>query len=453
VPQRARILVIDDTPANVRLLKARLTGLGYRVEGATEAHEGLRLALASPPDLVITDVMMPGMDGFELTRRLKVDPSTRLVPVILATALESTEARLQGLECGADEFLSKPVDATVLELRVRSLVRVGQLRAEMAHRRALLAKTHAPRPAPDVEEERVLLVDDDPLFSRQFVAAADVAVDVAGNLLEARERLAQRSYSAYFVDLNLPDGSGNALLAEIRSNPELSLRPVLVVSAQGDLETKLAALECGAEDYLIKPVPRAELAARVAACLRRSRTAQEQEVRLKEALEASVTDPGTGLHNRRYLFDDLGNRLRDAAPGRAGFGLLLCDLDHFKSVNDELGHVVGDRLLREFSSLLRGALRLSDLAARYGGEEFVAVLPNADEEVALRTAERLRALIEGHEFGAAPGRRVTVSIGVTVLMPSDGRAEDVLDRADQAAYAAKAAGRNAVRLNLLQSSA
>ena len=445
------ILVIDDQPANVRLLEVRLRALGYRTEGTTDPEDGLRLAEECPPDLVITDVMMPGLDGFEVTRRLKGSDRTRLVPVILATALDGAAERIRGLECGADEFLTKPVNQLELRLRVRSLVRVGRLRKEVARRRALSMRAVSPPPSAPAEvvRPRVLLVDDEEGFVRQVALSfADVGIEVvpARNLAEARRVLAVEEPSVILVDLVLPDGDGADLLAQLRADDRFSLTPILMLTATRNLETKLTALECGADEYLVKPINHRELRTRVQLFVRRAQAAKDQSERLREAMNRSITDAGTGLHNRRFLFDDLRSRLEERPQDRSGFAVLLCDLDHFKRVNDRRGHLTGDRLLREFAWLLRGSLRLSDLAARYGGEEFVAVLPAADAEVAARIAERIRADVESRDFGVGGG--VTLSIGVTVSREADTRPEDLLERADLAVYAAKEGGRNCVRARL-----
>ncbi len=445
------ILVIDDQATNVRLLEVGLRALGYRTDGTTDPEEGLRLAAECVPDLVITDVMMPRLDGYEVTRRLKASERTRLVPVILATALDGTAERIRGLECGADEFLTKPISQLELRLRVRSLVRVGRLRKEVARRRRLsMQVVTPPKPADDVEvPPAVLLVEDDEALVTQCrLSFRHIGIETipARSLQEARAALAVSEPSVILVDLMLPDGDGTELLAQLRADERFRLTPILMLTARSDLETKLGALECGADEFLVKPVNHRELQTRVQQAVRWARAAQEQQARLQDALDRSVTDAGTGLHNRRFLFDDLSSRLGEQQAGSSGFALLLCDLDHFKGINDSLGHLAGDRLLREFAWLLRGSLRLYDLAARYGGGEFVAVLPSADAEVAARIAERIRADVESRDFGLGDGRAVTLSIGVTVSRAGDTQPEDVLQRADVAVYAAKEGGRNCVRV-------
>ncbi len=445
------ILVIDDQAVNVRLLEVRLRALGYRTDGTTDPAEGLRLAGECPPDLVITDVMMPRLDGYEVTRRLKSSERTRLVPVILATALDGAAERIRGLECGADEFLTKPINQLELRLRVRSLVRVGRLRKEVARRRQLSMQVVMPPKAltdPEVSPTVLLVEDDEAVITQCKLSFGHVGIETiaARGLEEARAALAVSEPRVILVDLMLPDGDGIDLLAELRADDRFRLTPILILTARDDLETKLTALECGADEFLVKPVNHRELRARVQQAVRRAQNARDQQARLADALSRSITDAGTGLHNRRFLFDDLSSRLAEQQAGSSGFALLLCDLDHFKGVNDSLGHLAGDRLLRDFAWLLRGSLRLYDLAARYGGEEFVAVLPSADAEVAVRIAERIRAEVESRDFGLGDGRRVTLSIGVTVSQPGDRQPEDVLERADVAVYAAKEGGRNCVRV-------
>lgn len=304
----ARILVVDDHPDNVLLLRARLEARGYIVESAEDGQAALDRIYASPPDLVLLDVMMPRIDGIEVVRRIKRDRSLPFIPVILQTALDSTEHMVQGLDAGADDYISKPINFRELEARIRSLLRIQALQSELA------------------ERER--------------------------ELSEANDRL----------------------------------------------------------------------------------------------LRVSRTDSLTGVANRRYLEERLQEMWEHSQRLHEPFSVVMCDIDHFKRVNDDHGHQAGDVVLRQFADLLVAATREIDKVGRYGGEEFLLALPGTVLDAAVTFAERLRADVAAHDFRFDGGTlRRTVSCGVAAWPhPRIRTLEALIKAADDALYVAKETGRNRV---------
>lgn len=304
-----RILVVDDHPDNIMVLRARLEARGYLVESAEDGQEALEKIYASPPDLVLLDVMMPKIDGMEVARRVKSDRSLPFIPVIMQTALDSTESMVQGLDAGADDYISKPINFKELEARVKSLLRIQALQKEL--------------------EER----------ERQ--------------LSEANDQL----------------------------------------------------------------------------------------------LTMSRTDALTGLDNRRHLGErlhemwELGQRLHEP------LALVMCDIDHFKRVNDEHGHQAGDAVLQQFAAVLKSEAREIDRVGRYGGEEFMLILPGTVLDAAVTFADRLRAAVEAHVFTFGEGETLhrTMSCGVAAWPhPRIDDQEALIRAADEALYVAKETGRNRV---------
>ncbi len=208
------------------------------------------------------------------------------------------------------------------------------------------------------------------------------------------------------------------------------------------------ALEIGANDLLARPIDPEEMAARVRTLIRQKRYTDFLRHNLDHSLELAVTDPLTGLHNRRYMAGQLGALVRRAThPGGEPVSALLIDIDHFKRVNDTFGHDVGDEVLREFAVRLATNVRAIDLACRLGGEEFVVIMPDSDLAAAYKVAERLRLHISGSPFrvqGADEALAVTVSIGVAVTGAEGDTPDALIKRADSAVYDAKRAGRNQV---------
>lgn len=305
-----RILVVDDHPDNIQVLRARLEARGYLVDEAEDGQQALERVHASPPpDLILLDVMMPKIDGFEVVRRIKSDETLPFIPVIMQTALDTTESMVQGLDAGADDYIAKPINFRELDARVKSLLRIQSLQSS----------------------------------------------------LQQREK-------------------------------ELS-----VANAQ--------------------------------------------------LLVMSSTDVLTGVANRRSLEERLHDLWEHSRRLHEPLSLVMCDIDHFKRVNDEYGHQVGDTVLQQFAKLLAAEAREIDKVGRYGGEEFVLLLPGTVLDAAVTFAERIRECVEKREFTYGEGQSLhrTMSCGIASWPhPLVMDQEALIKAADDALYVAKETGRNRV---------
>lgn len=305
-----RILVVDDNADNIQLLRARLEARGYIVEEAPDGEVALeRVFTNPPPDLILLDVMMPKIDGFEVVRRIKSDETLPFIPVIMQTALDSTESMVQGLDAGADDYVSKPVNFRELDARVKSLLRIKGLQSALAQR------------------ERELSV----------------------------------------------------------ANAQLRIM--------------------------------------------------------------SSTDVLTGVANRRSLEERLHEMWEHSIRLHEPLSVVMCDIDHFKRVNDDFGHQAGDAVLQQFAKLLQAEAREIDRVGRYGGEEFVLLLPGTVLDAAVTFAERIRESVERAEFRYGDGQTLqkTMSCGVAAWPhPLVNDPEALIKAADDALYAAKETGRNRV---------
>ena len=309
--RKARILVVDDHEDNIELLRARLEARGYEVDGATDGQQALDKVEEICPDLILLDVMMPKMDGMEVARRLKAKIANKelpFIPIIMQTALDSTENKVEGLDAGADDYLTKPINFAELEARVSSKLRIKALQSE----------------------------------------------------LEARDK-------------------------------ELS-----------ELNDKLRQI--------------------------------------------SLTDGLTQIENRRSLEERLHDMWQHSVRLHEPIALVMCDIDKFKTVNDQFGHQAGDSVLKEFAQLLKAEAREIDRVGRYGGEEFLLILPGTVLDAAVTFAERLREKVEGHTFTYAGGTLCrTMSCGVAGSPhPRVKDQEALLKASDDALYVAKETGRNRV---------
>lgn len=446
----ARILVVDDVDTNVRLLEAKLTIEYYEVLTCKDGATAIEMARTEQPDLILLDVMMPLMDGFETCRQLKDDPSTRHIPVVLVTALDGREDRIRGLEAGADDFLSKPLDDVILMARVRSLTRLKIMIDELREREESVRRigiTDAGVERLRGTGGRVLIVDDndaqaDRIMQELSKEHRPVRLDNLGDDFTST----MGSIDLLIINAVTDGFDGLRLLAHLRARETTRALPILTIVDTRDRQRLVKALELGANDIISTPVDPDELSVRTVTQVLRKRYTEFLRDRLERNLEAAVTDVLTGLHNRRYMASQLLSLVARANHGGDTVSVLILDLDHFKQINDSFGHDAGDAVLREFAVRLATNVRALDLPCRLGGEEFVVVMPGTGLEDAQRIAERIRRDVSREPFRAAgtgEGLAVTVSVGVATAVAGD-TPETLLKRADQGVYEAKSLGRDRV---------
>lgn len=450
----ARILVVDDVLANAKLLEARLSAEYFEVRTAANGFDALLLCSRSAFDVVLLDVMMPGLDGFEVCRRLKADPATAHVPVVLVTALDHSADRVRGLEAGADDFLTKPVDELALIARVRSLVRFKQVvdelrrQVDVAAQLKLQGGLNGEALVDEGGRGRVLLIEDRVSSAERLAASLSEShsVDVETTGEDALFRAATGHYELVIVSSTLKDHDALRICSQIRSLERTRDLPILLLAEGEDRARIVRGLDIGVNDYLLRPIDRDELRARVRSQLRRKRYADRLRDIMQASLQMAVTDPLTGLHNRRYLESHLGGLIDEAADSDKRLALMILDIDHFKSVNDTFGHDAGDEVLKRFADRVKTVIRGVDVLCRLGGEEFVIVMPDTGLDVAGRVAERVRETVGAELFPIDKGaRHISVTVSIGLAERRNGREADaLLRRADRALYRAKQSGRNQV---------
>jgi two-component system, cell cycle response regulator len=445
-----RVLVVDDLHINVKLLEAKLSAEYFDVLTAFNGASALEIAAAELPDVILLDIMMPGMDGFEVCRRLKANPRTADLPVVMVTALSDSANRLRGLEAGADDFLTKPVSDIALFARVRSLVRLKRMMQEWRLRDEICGRFGGgeARSGLDIGPAKILIIEEDALDAVRLTQALGQAYQMTtlGSCAEAHAHLGDET-DLVIASLTALDSDTLRFVSQCRASEQWRQLPILLIAAERDLPRLARGLDLGANDYLVRPVDRNELVARTNIQIRRRRLQNRLNENYRRSLSLALTDELTGLYNRRYLVAHIDELMTRISGEGVGVAVLIFDLDHFKCVNDTYGHPTGDEVLRQVALRAQDSVRSDDLVARLGGEEFAVVMPETDLSIAVAVADRLRLGIASKPFTLSAGDRqlnVTISIGVTIANVGGEDRGQLLKRADEALYAAKNAGRNRI---------
>jgi two-component system cell cycle response regulator len=446
----ATVLVVDDLESNVKLLEARLLAEYYTVLTANNGQKALDLLKTHKIDIILLDVMMPGIDGFTICKMIKQNPETTHIPVVMVTALSDIESRIKGLESGADEFLTKPIDDTALMARVKSLSRMKTVIDELMLRNKINAELGGTVVdlKDNFSDSKILLVDDDIIQAKNiknYLLELTQQVRVVSNITDID------MIGAFVPDLiiissqiDFEDPLRIAVL--LRSRPIFRQCVLMMLAAEEDTIIVIKGMELGINDYFIYPVDKSELYARIKTQLRRKIFQDNLREELEQSVNLSTKDGLTGVFNRRYFDIHIEQMIHKAKGSSHPLCIMMIDIDHFKMVNDTYGHQSGDSVLKDFTQILKSSFRITDLISRYGGEEFTVLLNDTTLSDCIKLAEKIRALIESTNFiitNEEISLKKTVSIGVSEYKTEETSA-DFISKADKALYKAKETGRNKV---------
>ncbi len=475
---KPKVLVADDSALVLRMIEKMLEGAGYEVITAHDGLEAIEKAVLEDVRLIILDVMMPRMNGYQACRLLKTDPATRDLPVVILTSRDQAGDRFWGLETGADYYITKDSEPhRILDLvrnvlgpgpvgprprpaaggrsNVDILSRVNELLDRKLYEATILSEIgRVARNLVHFDETftsvmgLVARVVDFTVGAMAFVEADDLEVvlmvhrhaspevveDARGRLVEAvtRERNGQapsRVQARLFAPAAETGGPEERALGGFAAFPVVTSDRLVGLLALGGRAVARAAPES------------AVFLGQVA---NQSYIVMENSRLFERLRDLSVRDGLTGLYNHRHIMELVQAEFDRIGRHGGVFSVLMIDVDHFKKVNDEHGHPAGDAVLREVAEVIQEGLRAIDVVGRYGGEEFVVVLPQTPHDEAMLTAERVRSRVHAHAFGAeGKPLSVTISVGVATA-PSEAAdsAAALVRDADKALYRAKSAGRD-----------
>ncbi len=450
-----RILIADDLATNRIVLRVKLAAASYEVCQATSADELRRAVRQAPPDLVIIDSAFDGDRAIDICQDLLERPESHAIPVLILAADYSPSDRLAALHAGVCDVLEKPVDNAEFLARVRNILRTRSVEQELALRTRTACELGFQEAATPFERPAQVMVVGEAISRRDALQAAcqagtdtKLAHVAAEEALEVLAGLPSRPDVIILpTDADAQPGS-LFLLAELRSRAQSRDAAIIAVCPAGDARAAVSALDTGANDAVDTSIAPAELGYRLKRQFERKRNADRLRNTLEDGLRMAVTDPLTGLFNRRYALPHLARVAREAAETGRPYAVMVLDLDRFKRINDSYGHAAGDRVLQEVAARMKANIRNVDLIARVGGEEFLVVMPDTDLTAARVAAERLRDVIRQTPIAIGPGSdpvSVTASIGVSMGQAGPGEAvEDMMARADTALLGAKSTGRNQV---------
>lgn len=394
--------------------------------------------------------MMPEIDGFEVCKTIKTDPETTHIPVVMVTALSDIDDRVKGLEAGADEFLTKPINDTALFVRLKSLSRMKSLIDELKLRNstnALLGVTNIEM-HDTFADKKILLINDDVVQTKnikQMLLKLTQNVKVISNSDEL-DIINEYTPDLVIISSTLENDDPLRISVILRGKAEISGVVIILQIDEDGIPLVVKGIELGINDYFVYPIEESELLARIRTQLRRKQYQDNLRNDLEQSVNLAVKDGLTGLFNRRYFDIHLKQIIEKTNKESIKLCLLMCDIDNFKHVNDTYGHQAGDKVLTIVSRILKNTLRVTDLIARFGGEEFTILLTDIDISKAIETAERVRVKIEYMNFhieDQIEPLKTTISIGVTKYKKEES-IESFIERADKAMYEAKTTGKNKV---------
>lgn len=461
-----RVLLVDSVSTNRIILKVKLSAAYYDVTQAHSLEEAVALLPGAQPDLILVNARSLKQDAQICLERLRPEADGIDPPVVLLAETPDDALRVSALRAGFDDILSLPAKENFMQARLRGLMRRRHTAQTLqAHSVTARALGFAETQQAFERKAQISVISTDVAIAANLRGTLGQMLPQNISVIDSEKLMAHIEMSGNtsgqtdlcIVDVrNMFPEDALRLVADLRATAAMQNCPILPFVKDDAGNLAAALLDMGLDDILFASHSPAEIALRVVSQVHEKRATDNMRDHIQNSLQAAVTDPLTGLYNRRYALSFLKGLLSRKQDSGKTFAVMVADLDHFKRINDTYGHAAGDAVLTHVAEALGGQLDQTDLVARIGGEEFLIVLPDTTRfktnDVAKGLCKAVRSLTLPLP-GQAEQVAVTISIGVTLSnaseradMPIDARVSSLLEQADQALYRSKACGRNTVTL-------
>ncbi|MEG4918000.1 EAL domain-containing protein [Microcoleus sp. B13-B6] len=450
---RGNILIVDDLPDNLRLLRDTLSAHGYKVRSATTGAMALRAAQLPSTELILLDIKLPDQDGYEVCRKLKSDERTADIPIIFLSALNETFNKVQGLAAGGVDYIAKPFQVEEVLARVETHLTIGRLQQKLQKQNLRLLR--------EIEERQRL---EESLFAEkelaqvtlQSIGDAVITTDAQGNVRYFNPIAEQLTGWKNHEVQGVPFSTVFLIVEQVTREPvENPINKALLEERIVTLANNTILISHDGTEYPIadSAAPIRDREGQIIGAVMVFHDVTESRYLTRQLSWEENHDALTGLINRRKFEQQLVEALASVKDSNQQHALCYLDLDQFKVVNDTVGHIAGDELLRQITALIQKGVRANDMLARLGGDEFGILLTQCSLSQATQIAENLKDIV--HQFRFIWNGKtfiIGVSIGVVAIDQTSQNLMELLGAADAACYAAKARGRNCVHIYSLDDS-
>ncbi|KPA17182.1 diguanylate cyclase [Candidatus Magnetomorum sp. HK-1] len=457
-----KILIVDDDRLNVQLLERQLSHSSYEVICAYCGEDALDIVKEELPDLILMDIMMPGIDGFEVTRAIRSDKKTADIPIILITVLESKEDRIRGLNIGADDFLNKPVMFEELLARVRSLIRLKAYQEQVKGYKSIRQSFFPPdctiKSDSDADNQNSLVLiqknetNDDVL--EQWIEKSPFDIIRINDIQKAISTIDNNKHIAIvLIDSSVSYQNLHYLCQHIRGLTNLKNTQVVLLTTDTDLNQFIDDdIHCP-DDFILKPFKINEINARLTGLFKKKKRLDTLSHRFENSLHSAMTDPLTTLYNKNYFLHFLEKEVRRLKRHKTPLSLMMIDVDNFNILKNQHGSIIGDIILKDTAQLIKNSIREVDMAARFDDKKFTVILPYTDEIGSAFVAERLRSVIDNniyHYPGNDTNYHITVSIGIITCQNTLTDAQNIVQILDSLMDEAKQKGINQITIKNIE---
>ena len=445
-------MIVDDDRRNVKLLASRLPNKEFESIFAYEGISAIKAAQKETPDLILLDVLMPKMDGYEVTRRLKKNPVTKDIPIILVTSLNGPEEKTKGLKAGADEFLNKPIHWAELLTRVRSLIRLknfqqGKTQTTPSQESSVESIIPAEISAEEEGVPSILLIESDEEYAsliQDCLNGQNYKVNWVQSWKEAISLLSQEKKDLMILSLPLPGTDGLKFCKRLKGLENTKSMQIMLLADRKDPAYSVRSKDYGVDDLMIKPVDKQVFRARIDVILKMKSEADRLIGWPQNSVCESIMDKDTGLHDRSYFTYQLALEIKRSMRRKYSLTLIMIHLKLSGMDDDNNDHLPMSEIMKQYGRLIKSCLLDEDLATHFRGEDFALALPYLERKNAVNVVKRIHKAIINHHVspqGSSNSPAVTASFGIAFCPYDALTAEQLIQKADAALGRAKREGK------------